>query len=198
MTMHFGARLRKPENELKMTKENYAGLDNISSFGKDEIYSESYCKRLYDNAIKNYDININRFFSLNKIDFENILKLYIKEHDQFTEVFDLNKYLGVSGYYILVLDEYSQVYIGQTDDIKRRIMNHWSKRMPLDRLIFAGGVENSILSIDSFRALDTTRIFAYVTNNNQEYEHRFIMEYPFEYRLNRVYGKILKERNNKC
>ncbi len=59
---------------------------------------------------------------------------------------------------MLVLDEYKQVYIGQSTDIKSRILHHRSKKKPFDRLIF-GSVENSILSIDSFGALDTTRIY---------------------------------------
>jgi len=40
---------------------------------------------------------------------------------------------------------------------KEHIRQHWSKTKQFDRLLW-GSVTESIISIDSFRALDTTRI----------------------------------------
>ena len=77
------------------------------------------------------------------------------------ETDDLNELAGKQGVYILVLDEYKQAYIGKSEaagGMKQRILNHWSKRKEFGRLL-NGKVESSILSIDSFGALDTTRIF---------------------------------------
>ena len=59
----------------------------------------------------------------------------------------------------MVLDLYKQAYTGQAADIRMRIKRHWSGTKQFERLIF-GTKESSVLSIDSFRALDTTRIFA--------------------------------------
>ena len=50
------------------------------------------------------------------------------------------------------------MYIGISNDIKKRILTHWGSKKDFDRLLF-GKKENSVLSIDSFGALDTTRIF---------------------------------------
>ena len=42
--------------------------------------------------------------------------------------------------------------------MKKRILGHWNRQKEFDHLI-CGKIEESILSIDSFGALDTTRIF---------------------------------------
>lgn len=81
----------------------------------------------------------------------------------FEAVTDLAQFDRVAGYYMIVLDEYKQAYVGRSGDIRKRIQKHWSRQMPLDRLIF-GSKESSILAIDSFRAYDTTRVFVYPTN----------------------------------
>ncbi|WP_091227261.1 hypothetical protein [Microbacterium sp. 3J1] len=73
------------------------------------------------------------------------------------EVTDLTQWDGVGGLYIMVLAEYRQVYVGATSSftgIAKRIRQHWTNQKQFDRLIW-GDVDTSILSIDSFRALDT-------------------------------------------
>lgn len=191
MVKHFGIKLNNSKDELKLTRENYASLtNNKNTFRKNEVYSELRCKKFYEEGIKNFDANMNKFSLINKDEFDSLVRLYIEQYSQFKEIFDLNLYSGKSGYYIMVLDEYHQLYIGQSSDIKKRIMGHWNRKMPLDRLIFVGGVEGSILSIDSFRAFDTTRIFIYETEDFYKEEHKFIMGCPSKYRLNRVGGTI--------
>ena len=106
--------------------------------------------------MKNFDLNMKYFESLDYNDFDKKLKLFVKKN-RFIEANNLDD-LVVSGIYILVLDKYKQIYIGMSDNIRKRILNHWSRKKDFDRLIF-GKVEKSILSIDSFGALDTTRIF---------------------------------------
>jgi len=107
---------------------------------------------------------------------------------QFKEVFDLNEYDGVAGHYIIILDEYNQAYFGITSDLRRRMTSHWSKTKEFDRLIF-GRVENSILSIDSFRALDTTRIFVSTRQKTHEYEEdALIKSFPKKFTINRTAG----------
>jgi hypothetical protein len=51
-----------------------------------------------------------------------------------------------------------------------------------------GGVEESVMSIDSFRALDTTRIFAFRTINADALETRLVSTFPPDYLLNRIGG----------
>jgi hypothetical protein len=76
-----------------------------------------------------------------------------------------------------------------TEEMKSRIVKEFS------RLIF-GDVENSILSIDVFGALDTTRIFA------REYrwsldldavERKLVEKFDSKFRLNRVAGGLNAE-----
>lgn len=69
--------------------------------------------------------------------------------------------------------------------IRARIKRHWSGTKQFDRLIF-GNKDSSVLSIDSFRALDTSRIFAAKTTRGLEQEGRLVSALPFDFLLNRV------------
>lgn len=191
MPYHFGVNLRNSKYGLKISRDKYAIIDNRSSFIRDEIYSDEYCKQHMEECLINYDLNMKYFSKLDKNEFESSLNNFIK-NENFIEVFDLNRYENVPGYYILVLDEFCQVYIGTTCNIKQRVMGHWRSRTAFDRLIF-GGVYNSIISIDSFRALDTTRIFAIETNNTFIDENKYIDGLPSKFMLNRTCGGVLKD-----
>ena len=127
------------------------------------------------------------FRNLSKEDFETALQNLVKSKRHIKQIYDLNICKEVSGIYIMVLDEYKQVYIGQSSDIKKRIMRHWSARKEFDRLLF-GDVEDSVLSIDSFGALDTTRIFVLETDALGKTERLFVNKMPGQYKLNRIGG----------
>ena len=116
---------------------------------------------------------------------------FLKKNKKFKEIYDLNQCREESGIYILVLDEYKQVYIGVSENIKNRILQHWSAKKEFDRLIW-GKIENSILSIDSFGALDTTRIFVMFENSYDAYlnEGKMVREFNQKYLLNRTAGGI--------
>ena len=106
------------------------------------------------------------------------------------EVVDLNKWDGKAGVYLMVLDEYKQVYVGtagESTGIMKRIRKHWSTTKAFDRLLW-GRVEESILSIDSFRALDTTRIFAASVRDPMVAEYKLVEKMPRRYLLNRIMG----------
>ena len=106
------------------------------------------------------------------------------------EVTDLNKWDGVGGIYVMVLDDYRQAYVGVTQSmggIKERIRQHWSKTKQFDRLLW-GSVTESIISIDSFRALDTTRIFAARSSDPWSIEEKMMKTFPKGYLLNRLMG----------
>lgn len=199
MIYHFGVKILEGKRGLKLTRENYAVVNNKNSLPRfsmdiydDEegrLYSDEWCVKQLADSLRNYDLNMEYFSLLNHDEFNNEIVKFLKRNKQFTEVFDLNLYGGKPGYYILVLNEYCQVYIGTAADIKRRIMQHWSRSIPFDRLLFPmGNVDSSILSIDSFRAFDTTRIFAYITKETYESEDKIINQFSSKFVCNRLAG----------
>ena len=127
--------------------------------------------------------------SLSTEEFEKELNTFIKKAKKLKQIFDLNDCDYMEGIYVMVLDKYKQVYIGQSTNIKKRIMTHWSKTKQFDRLLF-GSVEKSVLSIDSFGALDTTRIFVYPTYDIYKEEEKLVKAMNSKYMLNRTGGGI--------
>ncbi|MEI2342500.1 hypothetical protein FA002_02075 [Priestia megaterium] len=190
MVKYFGVNIKQKPDGLKLTRDNYIKISNKSSFRNGEVYSDEYIQRQNENGLYNYDLNMNYFRLLPKEEFNKELINFINKNESFKEISNLAPLSNISGYYMMVLDEYSQVYIGQTSQIKERIQSHWSKQKEFDRLIF-GGKEKSILSIDSFRAYDTTRIFVAPTNESLELEEGFIDSFNEKYILNRTKGGAL-------
>jgi len=77
--------------------------------------------------------------------------------------------------------------------IKGRIVQHWCSQKPACRLLF-GNEFTSKISIDSFRHLDTTRIFACTYENADinflhEQEENLIKSFPSEFICNRMIGE---------
>jgi GIY-YIG catalytic domain len=220
MAYHFGLKVLEGKRGLRLKREKYAIVNNKNSLGvrfsrdiyvdeEGKIYKEQWCKEHLKECLENFDLNMEYFSLLNHNEFCTEIEDFLKWNSQFTEVHDLNFYEGKAGYYIMVLDEYSQVYIGTTNDIKRRIRQHWSNSKSFDRLLFPmGNVNSSILSIDSFRALDTSRIYAYETNETFSSEDKFINQFSAKFVCNRLGGgkvtggflqaiTMMKERNLK-
>jgi len=183
---HFGVNIKDKPDGLKLTRDNYIKVNN-KTYSNESI--DKINKHMED-CLFNYDLNMRYFRLLSKQDFNKELMNFISKNESFKEVSDLAPFSNVSGYYIMVLDEYSQAYVGQSSKIKERIQSHWSKQKDFDRLIF-GGKENSVLSIDSFRAYDTTRIFVSPTNEPLELEDDFINLFNKKYILNRTKGGAL-------
>lgn len=225
---HFNTKLKKTDRNI-LTRENYCFPTNkinsaeksfikrINERYKDEEvkfyqcylkfpneifadeghYSDEWVEKHYINCMKNFDLNMKYFESLDYNDFDKKLKLFI-EKNRFIEANNLDS-LVVSGIYILVLDKYKQVYIGMSDNIRKRILKHWSTKKEFDRLIF-GKVEESVLSIDSFGALDTTRIFYKKIDsflNIFSSEEKYVKAFDNKYLLNRVGGGINAENDEK-
>lgn len=184
---HFGINIMEKAGGLRMTRKNYIRVNNKSSFGTGEIYPESHIKSHTKNCFENFDLNMQYYHSLSKQEFNEELMRFLDKTKVFEEITDLSLLKGSSGYYVMVLDEYSQVYIGISRDITTRLRVHWSAQKQFDRLIF-GGIDDSILSIDSFRAYDTTRIFAYVTDDFESFENEYINYFEPKYMLNRTVG----------
>ena len=204
---YFGVWINRSDRN-KLTRDNYAIIDKHSSiwtpgtplryadsekrkkYFEDEeckIYNDAYCQIHQEKCLINFDKNMEFFKQISKDEFENSLQKLISSNQNIKQVFDLNDCKQMCGIYIIVLDEYKQVYIGQSEDIKRRIMHHWSKQKQFDRLIF-GSVNDSVLSIDSFGAFDTTRIYVLKTKSVDSFEKIAVSKFPPHLKLNRIGG----------
>ena len=214
---HFGITLKLKTRDYNLNRENYVVSSNKGTMGKNRsyiqalkdnnqkiidsyskiyadkeglIYKEEWCKKQTANALINYDLNMDFFKKLSISKFDDELTKFLTT-TEFFEITDLSKF-SCSGYYAMVLGEYCQIYIGTSNNICRRIKQHWSGgKMKLDRLI-CGHVDKSKLSIDSFRALDTTRIFVYPTENLYNMENKYIAGFSDEFICNRLNGGLMK------
>lgn len=215
--IHFGITLNLRTRGYELTRENYAVISNKSSLGKntlymnalrkkdekliksysgiyaDEeglIYSDDWCKKHLNEVMQNFDLNMQFFKKLDHGKFDAEIAQLIKK-SKFFEITDLSKY-SCPGYYIMILDKYRQVYVGTSQDIKARVRQHWAGgKLKFDRLI-CGQVTKSKLSIDSFRALDTTRILVYPTDDLYSREDDFINDFSNEFICNRTGGGIME------
>lgn len=166
-------------------------------FSDYEHFTEEFVRKHYQDCMRNYDLNMAYFETLDFAKFDRQLSSFVKKN-KFREITDLQDLVGISGIYILVLDKYKQVYIGKSDSskgMKSRILSHWSGKKEFSRLIF-GDVENSILSIDVFGALDTTRIFVREYRWSQDLdavERKLVEAFDTKFRLNRVAGGLNAE-----
>ena len=129
---------------------------------------------------------------LDKNEFNKAIDKAVKKYNMI-EIKNLNECQKQTGLYMTVLDNFKQVYIGQTTrDLKERILRHWKVKPKFDRILF-GGVSQSVISYDSYGVLDTTRIFIiYETDKNKidKIEERLVKEIPKEYQANRIGGGI--------
>ena len=207
----FGVWLKRSERN-KLSRETYAQIDKKvhhkpsllleyyadnpterkKIYGDEEctIYSDEWCAQHRQKCLENFDLNISYFDKLNEDKFESALSSLLKRRKNFESVYDLNEYRQVEGIYVLVLDQYKQVYIGQAKDIKDRVLEHWRAKKHFLTLIW-GDVETSVLSIDVFGCLDTTRIFALKTKTEwerNEAEKVLVKAMNSKYLLNRTVG----------
>lgn len=184
MIKHFNLDIFEKDTN-KINKENYMKL-NFKN--KDEEFILEQTKRIK----YNFNLNMKYFNSLDKKEFNNYLSEFVKKNN-LIEISNLKEYIGVSGLYIMVLDEYKQVYIGLTENgIKERIKQHWNAKKEPERLIF-GQAFNSVLSVDSFGPLDTTRIFVKTEGNLYALENQIVDEFDKRYLLNRTMGGVGSE-----
>lgn len=202
---HFGVKLLNRGKSFKLIREEFAiinttpslpyfeSLAKIKAYADEDgtTYAEDWCNTYRDLCLKNYDLNMEYFSKLDKIEFEHALTNFLLEYKNFTEVSDLNTLSGVEGFYIMALDEYKQVYIGKTGDIKKRILRHWSITKSFDRTLCPMYAWNkSCFSIDFFRALDTTRIFVWKRKISDGIEAKLIRSFPNKFCTNRIGGDI--------
>lgn len=156
------------------------------------ILSDEYCKRYQDMCLRNYDLNMKFISKLSKVDFNKVIDKVVKKY-KMTEINNLNDCKKRAGIYMAVLDNFKQLYIGQTTrDLKERILRHWKVKPKFDRLLF-GRVNESVIAYDSYGIFDTTRIFIInETDRNKidRIEEKLVEEIPKKYQTNRVGGGI--------
>lgn len=209
---HFGAPVRSTRGlGLRLSRDTYARINKRSSLSRmyreddpefwdavdkdyddaeHRIRSDAWCEAMRKAALENFDLNMAHFASLDRDEFEQALQSAVASRRGMVEVTDLTKWDGVPGIYIMVLDEYCQVYVGVANSstgIAKRIRQHWTHQKEFDRLLW-GSIETSILAIDSFRALDTTRIFAVKTDQFFAGENPLLEKFPRKFALNRLMG----------
>lgn len=209
--VHFGLNVRAGgKHGLRIDRSTYAIINKRSSTYvsrerfpqlweavadsyEDEdhrILTDEWCAAQQKRALENFDLNMQYFASLDRDEFNEAIDKSVTSRRKMREVTDLNDWDDVPGVYVMVLDDFRQVYVGVTTargGIKKRISRHWSDSKEFDRLLL-GKVDESILSIDSFRALDTTRIFAMEDYEPMNKEDRIIRSIPAKFVLNRVAG----------
>ncbi|MNB85004.1 hypothetical protein D3C75_318880 [compost metagenome] len=196
MTIHFGISVFNREGEYKLTADNY-----VKKSDKDNANSSEEERLKLERGMMRFDLNMSDFKSLSRDRFNKELDNFISSNN-FYEIKDLNSVAGIYGHYVMVLDEYCQVYIGtasRNDGIKERVPQHWRNKISLARLDKG---EYGSLHIDSFRAKDTTRIFVWRDDEctffqdytvNELWEGRLVAQFPIDYCLNSVMNNIPKE-----
>lgn len=205
---HFGERLIKRKYSFKLNRDEFALINTHPSFNLSEeiflkngleienkdnkiSYKQEWCEEYRKLCLQNYDLNMKYFNLLDKDEFNEKLDNFLNKHKNFKEVKDLKECEGMEGYYIMVLDEYKQVYIGQSTNIRKRIKHHWVSTLPFDRTLFPWyAVNTSVFSIDFFRPLDTTRIYVVDRMLNYTYEDWLISRIPKKFLINRIGGNV--------
>lgn len=185
ITEHFGVKTTSIGG-FKLSEESF-----INSFLNFEI--KEYSKQKANNCIE-WDFNfsyelIHDFWYIDRLrtlrqnsseGFNAALDHFLNKSKQFYPLTNLNDVKEVSGIYLLVLDEYNICYLGQADDIRKRIMRHWSRND-----YFTG------TGIDMFKAKDTTRIYVAPVDRKRKInslEHKSIKTIPPRYTLNILAG----------
>lgn len=164
------------------------------------VYNEEFIKRNKEAILKNLNLNLKFYTKLDSEEFnKNFNKvLKLKKNNGLKKVTDLKEYIGKKGIYIMVLDKYKQIYIGQSKrDVVERIINHWKRKVEFENLLI-GKVNESKLSIDTFGMLDTTRIYIedidpLYYNNSEKIDKReeyLINSIPEQYLINKVGGGL--------
>lgn len=205
---HLGERVRAGKYGHRLTRELYAIINkkptgrtprdqmSAESWESEDwayedadhtVLSDEFCRPQREAALENFDLNMAFFAQLPQEPFNSALNEVVAKNDEMCPVLDLKTMDGTEGVYIMVLDGYRQAYVGQARDIRARIKQHWAGTKTFDRLLL-GHRHKSVISIDAFRALDTTRVFAARTTRRNQLEERLVDTIPPDHLLNRIGG----------
>lgn len=189
--VHFGIRCRLPLRDLRLSKRNLIYRTARGTY----LFKDKWLRadrRLWAEhrrrCLLNYDLSMAYFKRLSHEEFDAALRQVLDAFPQMQPVEDLSALEGVCGVYLMVLDRHCQAYVGKAcgkHGMKKRILRHWHNAVPFDRLL-SGEPEESILPIDAFRALDTTRIYAAPTEDAGPLERAVSEAVPERFSLNRT------------
>ena len=184
---HFNSIFKKSKYGWHMTRETY--MPNLTNSTRNLFENEQEINDYIKDCLENFDLNIEFFNKLNKEEFNNQINSFLSNNSEFNELFNLDETKEMSGYYIMILDNYKQIYIGTGKNIYKRLRRHMSENQEFCNLLW-GNTYTSKLSINSFRPLDTTRIFVYYTDDIYNNEDRYINNFSEKFVLNRTGGGI--------
>lgn len=211
--VHLGERLNRSKYGWRANREQYAIPSRRSSLVLDRLavgeeywsyispryrdedhreYTDGYLLGQRDLALMNYDLSMLYFSGIDTDDFEAGLQELLAAERRLRPVSDLHDWDGVQGVYVMVFDDCHQFYVGESMDIRRRVKRHWSERKQFDRLLWGYWWE-SIPSVDTFRALDNTRVFALKSTASFNIEERLERKARKAFCLNRIPGGALDE-----
>ncbi len=81
--VHFGVNLKNKHDGFYLTRENYMTINTKSSFGDNAIYDSEYCKKHSEDCLKNFDINMEHFHSLDSSNFNQELTNFLYKFKEF-------------------------------------------------------------------------------------------------------------------
>lgn len=186
----YGYPSRAPHNKIRRDQVSEAFWADVAWAYRDDEHtrlSDAYLLVQRDEALRNYDLSMAYFASLDATEFEGALQHVLTKARTLKQVEHLPDWNDAEGVYIMVFDDYKQFYVGRSDNIRERIKQHWAGRKSFDRLVF-GGLYSSILPVDELRALDNTRIFAARSRNQWALEERTEAAADPRFCLNRMAG----------
>lgn len=181
---HFNSVFKESKYGWKLSKETY--MPTLTDSAK-SLFSDKELKKYIRDCMLNYDLNMEFFKKLNQDEFNVTVTKFISNYKEFVQLENLDETKNKSGYYIMVLDEYKQLYIGTGQNIYKRLRRHLSENQEYGNLLW-GDVFNSKLSINSFRPFDTTRIYVYYTEKIYMFEDEYINYFDDKFVLNRTTG----------
>ena len=177
---HFGIRFNEDITPKYMTKDNFAVVKQNEKYPLNDI--------AINGAKNNYDLNIEYFNKLDQNEFNHSVDELLSSQT-FLSVEDLDILEDKKGIYVLVLDNYKQIYIGQTSsDLKKRIVKHLKYKTTFRDV---PKVHKDTLPIDAFKPMDITRIFVILAKRQfqlNELESELIANFPSKFLLNKTIG----------
>jgi hypothetical protein len=150
-------------------------------------FSDAFLLWNRDRALRNLDLSLAYFATLDADDFETALTAVLSKGRSLRPVEYLTEWEAVEGVYVMVFDNFKQLYVGQSTNIRKRVRQHWTGRKGFDRLVW-GTPYDSILPVDELRALDTTRLYAARSLHPNTLEERLERAADPRFTVNRTAG----------
>lgn len=209
---HFGENIRPGKYGHRLTRDVYALPNKRSSHYENRVrewftddqwaadawvyeddahtrYSDEYVEYQRERALRNFDLNMAFFARLDPQVLQGALDDMLRARKRMRPIVNLADFEEVEGVYVMVFDQYNSAYVGTSSNIRNRIKQHWRGMHEFDRLL-DGPTNESVIAVDCFRALDTTRLFALKTSRASEVEFDIERAFPPDYLLNRHPGGV--------